>query len=338
MATRPRRFVNALGGEEKEILDYLRNHGETPRIRQRAQAILLSNSGRSVNEIADIFDTTPVTVRSWLNRWEKNGPLGLGDKPRPGGPPKLTDDEREQVLALIKEYPNSPRTVLEKIKGKTGKAISARTLRRLARSARLRWKRMRRSLKGQRNEGEFRGAQAELEEIIKDHKAGDYDLYYFDEAGFSLIPTVPYGWQPEGERLEMPSQRSGQINVLGFLRYDGSLTPYVTEGNVDSDIVIACMDHFSEKIRSRPSLVVIDNASPHRSAKFDAHMENWEARGLFFYFLPPYCPELNRIEMLWRMIKYHWLPLKAYTNFKSLVESLDHVLANVGSKFRLTFA
>ena len=140
MARKPTRFVKALSDDDRKILEHLRDHGETPRIRRRAHAILLSDSGRSVNEISEIFETTRVSVSSWLNRWEKDGPLGLGDKPRPGGPPILTDDEREQVLALLKEYPNSPKTVLKKIKDKTGKTISARSLRRLARSAKLRWK------------------------------------------------------------------------------------------------------------------------------------------------------------------------------------------------------
>jgi len=338
MAKTPTRFVNALSDEERDVLKHLKDHGETPRIRQRAHAILLSELGKSVNEIAVIFSVTGVTVRSWLDRWDEHGPLGLGDSPRPGGPPILTDDERQQVVELIKKYPNSPKTVLEKIKEMIGKTISARTLRRLARSANLRWKRMRRSLKNLRDEDEFREAQRDLEEIKEDHKAGDYDLYYFDEAGFSLVPTVPYGWQPEGERLEIPSRRSGQINVLGFLCYDGSLTPYVVDGSVDSEIVVACMDHFSKKIGGRPSLVVIDNASPHTSAKFQSHIETWEARGLFFYFLPPYCPELNLIEILWRMIKYHWLPLEAYTDLKTLLEWLNKILVNVGSEYHLQFS
>ena len=38
------------------------------------------------------------------------------------------------------------------------------------------------------------------------------------------------------------------------------------------------------------------------------------------------------------MIKYHSLPLKAYANLKSLLESLNHILANVGSEYQLSFA
>ena len=63
------RFVNPLGDEEREILRYLEDHAQTPRIRHRAHAILLSDSGKSVNEIAGIFETTRESVCSWLTRW-----------------------------------------------------------------------------------------------------------------------------------------------------------------------------------------------------------------------------------------------------------------------------
>ena len=55
-------------------------------------------------------------------------------------------------------------------------------------------------------------------------------------------------------------------------------------------------------------------------------------------FLPPYSPELNLIEILWRKIKYEWLPLDAYQDFKTLPASLFDVLKRIGSKYRITFA
>ena len=51
MARRPSRFVSPLTEEEKDILEYLVEQGETPRIRRRAHAIVLSGLGKTVNEI-----------------------------------------------------------------------------------------------------------------------------------------------------------------------------------------------------------------------------------------------------------------------------------------------
>ncbi|MBO0861095.1 MAG: transposase, partial [Chloracidobacterium sp.] len=55
----------------------------------------------------------------------------------------------------------------------------------------------------------------------------------------------------------------------------------------------------------------IDGASTHKSEEFQARLEEWEARGLYIYLLPAYRPELNLIEILWRMIKYDWLPIRS---------------------------
>jgi len=67
---------------------------------------------------------------------------------------------------------------------------------------------MRKSLKGKRDQAEFEQSQKEIAELQQQEAAGKIALYYFDEAGFSLTPEVPYAWQEVGETIEIPSQRS----------------------------------------------------------------------------------------------------------------------------------
>ena len=55
-------------------------------------------------------------------------------------------------------------------------------------------------------------------------------------------------------------------------------------------------------------------------------------------FLPPYCPHLNRIETLWRLVKHHWLPLMAYANFATLCDTVTAILDTVGLNYRVTFS
>lgn len=113
--------------------------------------------------------------------------------------------------------------------------------------------------------------------------------------------------------------------------------PFVFEETIDAEIVIACFDYLSQII-TKLTLVVIDGAPTHKSAAFQARLEEWEARGLYVYLLPAYSPELNLIEILWRMIKYDCLPLNAYDSFKDLMRSLIAVLKGVGSKYQINFA
>ena len=331
MAKTPTRFIGALTEEQREELWSFVLHGTTPRIRHRAHAVLLSEMKKSVDEIAEIFRVSSKTASSWLDRWDESGLDGLDDAPRPGGPPKLTDDEKQVVVDIIGESPQSPKTVLNEIPKRIGKTVSSSTLKRIARRSGLRWKRMRRSLKSRRDESEFRIAQNEIQELVHCHEQREIDLYFFDEAGFSLVPTVPYAWQRMGERLEIPSRRSKQLNVLGFLGIDQRFWCNTIEGCVDSWCVVGCIDEFCETLVN-PTVVVMDNASVHKSSLFEAKISQWADQGLFFYFLPPYSPELNLIERLWRMIKYHWLPTSAYESFKTLVASVHDVLRRVGSQ------
>ena len=58
--------------------------------------------------------------------------------------------------------------------------------------------------------------------------------------------------------------------------------------------------------------------------------------GLTLLFLPPYSPELNRIEKLWHKMKYEWMAFKA-RNSATLEADVDTILDGFGSDYRMTF-
>ena len=85
-------------------------------------------------------------------------------------------------------------------------------------------------------------------------------------------------------------------------------------------------------------VLVLDNATVHRSKLVRAKRREWKQKGLRLLFLPPYCPHLNLIETLWRMVKYRWLAPDAYTNFATLCHSVKDILAKVGTEYQISFA
>jgi len=95
-----------------------------------------------------------------------------------------------------------------------------------------------------------------------------------------------------------------------------NLSPYIIEGKVDTSVIVECFDQFRKQIKKRTS-VFLDNSPRHRSRDFICHISTWVKRGLILKYLPPYSPELNLIEILWRFIKYQWLPFAAYMSFSS---------------------
>jgi transposase len=87
------------------------------------------------------------------------------------------------------------------------------------------------------------------------------------------------------------------------------------------------------------TIVILDNASTHTSKLFQTKIEEWKQKGLILYFLPPYAPELNRIEILWRFMKYHWIKISDYASTQTLKDYIHRVLAFYGKnkEFEINF-
>jgi transposase len=83
--------IAPLTAEELEALEELYRTTKDPRLRTRAQIILLAGEQRlRVSAIAPIVREVTQTVRNWLKRWMAEGIEGLKDRPMPGPPPKIT--------------------------------------------------------------------------------------------------------------------------------------------------------------------------------------------------------------------------------------------------------
>ena len=312
-------------------------HDPSPRARARAHSLLLSAAGMTIKVITTIYQVDRDTVSTWIRKWERDGPASLHDHPRSGSPPKRTPDEQTLAIAYIKADPRSLKQVVERLTQKTAKRLSISSRKRLAKRARLRWKRVRKSLKSLRDPVAFARCQRELEALQQQEAQGKIALYYFDEAGFALDPSIPYAWQESGSIIELPAMKYGRINVLGFMNRKNDLHTYMFEQSIHTGVVLACFDAFCKTIEKK-TVVMLDNASIHTSEEFEDRIPHWKKQGLIIKYLPTYSPELNLIEILWRRIKYDWLPFSAYQCLNAMIEALENILSNVGSKYQITFA
>jgi len=271
--------VHPLTDEQRELLEKTMQYDGSPRARARAHSLLLSVQGMVINDLAKIYQVDRDTVATWIKKWEQDGEASLHDQPRSGRPPKLTPEEQELAIAYIKEEPRSLKQVVERLVTKTAKRISISALKRLAKKARLRWKRVRKSLKSLREPEAFAQCKRELEALQKQEDKGKIDLYYFDEAGFALDPSIPYAWQEPESVIELPAMKYGRINVLGFMNRNNDLHSYMFEQSIHTGVVIACFDAFCKTL-TKKTVIVIDNASIHTSEEFADRIPYWKKQGL----------------------------------------------------------
>ena len=331
--------VNTLPPEEILTLEEMhKNHPcHAPRI--RAHAILLSDNGFKLAKIASIFNICRQTAATWLHAWKDGGICALFDKPRSGRPPILCNEAEADAITRVNQSPRSLKKVLAELTASLDLTVtpSTSTLKRICKRAGLTWKRVRKSLRSKRDPDLFEQSRQQLATLIEQSKQKEIDLFYFDESGFTLEPCVPYAWQPRGETIEVPCAKSKRLNVLGFVNRECSFTSVVFEGSVTSAVVVASIDHFIPSLQ-RQTVLVMDNASIHKSFEFQENIERWQQQGLTIVNIAPYSPELNSIEIVWRKIKYEWMPFSAYESFRNLKESLFDILANIGKSYTVNFA
>ena len=336
-----RKAIIDLSSEEVGQLEAIWKGSDPYFVRNRAHAtLLIYKEKRGLDDVANIFNVHHNTIYNWMERWEAEGIDGMYDMEGRGCKPKFSEQEEQVILDCIKEEPHSIRKVVGMVEDRLGINASLETLRSIAKKHGKSWKRERKTTKGKPGKLEYEKGKQDLEELKLLEQQDEFNLVYFDESGFCLQPYVPYAWQDIGQKgtIGIPSSRSIRINVLGFLDpLKNELSAFEIEGPVDSNVIIAAMDAYCNEIDG-PTIAVIDNASIHSSKAVQAKIMEWEKLGLTLYFLPRYSPQLNLIEILWRKIKYDWIPPWAYKGIGKLRIALDEIICNFGSTYNINFS
>jgi len=148
---------------------------------------------------------------------------------------------------------------------------------------------------------------------------------------------VPYGWQPKGKHCGILSQKSATTNVFGLLSKENDFEAYAINASMNAQCLSAFIDDFATRIK-QPTVLVLDNAPFHHSDHMKKKIAQWKEVDLFIWFLPTYSPHLNKIETLWRKIKYEWLKPYHYDDKHTFDQALEHILKNIGSEFIINFS
>lgn len=175
-----------------------------------------------------------------------------------------------------------------------------------------------------------------LEGLILQAQAGQLALYFFDESGFSPNPPIQSGWSLRGAtRTYCPLSHRQRVNVLGCLQKGARLVWETVTHTVERADVIAFFDRLVTQVAGK-TVVVLDNAPIHRGEAMREKQAEWETKGLSLLYLPPYSPELNAIEILWKQAKYFWRRFLALSGLE-LQQEVDALMQGYGSEYTISF-
>jgi transposase len=332
------RFIQDVSPETLHMLQRIYKHSQHYRTRQRAHCIVLSVMGYTTTQLQDIFQVDRITIYHWFHAWETRRLCGLYERKGRGRPPKFTQEPKDQIRQWAKTFPKNLNQIRSLIYEKFHIEVSKDTVKNVLKCLQFGWHRMRRTLKGEPDPEEYQQKKDALELLKQQEQDGEIDLWYCDVSGFCLVPYVPYAWQEKGQPILLETDaHSKRLNIVGFLQRQNDLQAYTFEGKVDSEVIIACRDDFCQSLHKK-SVIVMDQSSLHTSKAFTAKIAEWKDKNVEIFYLPPYSPELNIIEILWRFMKYEWIELWAYKSWEHLVKYVENILKKFGIEYKINFS
>lgn len=164
--------------------------------------------------------------------------------------------------------------------------------------------------------------KAQFKQIIDNLPKGN--LVYIDESGIDITDRKQRGWGKRGQVLA--GKKSGKCyqrtNIIaGYVNGD-TVAPLVFKGSCDTKLFVQWVREFLIKELKPGQIVIMDNASFHKSERIKQLIESV---GCKLLYLPPYSPDLNPIEKFWANMK-RWIR-SHIDSFSNLLDALFNFFA-----------
>jgi putative transposase len=320
----------------RDELRALRRKPLPPKVRDRIEMVLLSDAGWSPPRIADHLGYCGQTVRDALRGFLARGTEALHPF-RSGPAPDVAhrDHVADELRRSLAEQRTWTSRQLAQALAERGLTIGARQVRRHLKRIGAGYRRTASTLKHKQDPAKAERAGRILDNLKAKAAVGEVNLYYLDECGFS--PTLPagYSWTLAGQRKRIPYEapQGRRVNALAAYRPFGRsprLEVFTAERTWDSYDLLGFLGALPWS--ARPRVVVLDNASIHTSKVIGRARHDLAASGVYLYFLPPYSPELNLVESVFRQVKHQEIPQRSFTTRAGLREAVVSGFDTYGRK------
>jgi len=150
-----------------------------------------------------------------------------------------------------------------------------------------------------------------------------------DETTLTLDPRLRACWMKIGKQKRIPATRPGEKqkqHVFGGYNWLKDTMTWTIAKTKNSATFIDFLEELLVKNYSTGRVVlVMDNASYHKSASALAALSLFEHR-VIFVWLPPYCSDLNPIERFWRHLKDHACANKLQDNIEAVMKNAETIM------------
>lgn len=311
---------------EEQVIELKLAHKQTreKRLADRIKAVLYVHFGLSYAEIAKLLLFDGVTVRRYVKQFKEKGTDGLLEYRYTGGRSRLSILQEGELKEYLRTNTLQTATaVVDHINRTYGNAYSVIGVTKLLHRLGFVYKKPK-IIPGKIDLTK----QEEFIQVYEQTKArlGNHDRIYFADATHPTHNTrAAYGWILKGKQndkyIKSTSGRK-RLNLNGALNFSEKTSIVLEEKTIDAGATTRLLDAIAKQQKHGKVYVILDNAKQHHARI----VRRWILHHPRFtlLFLPPYSPNLNIIERLWRFF-HQKITYNRY--FESFKEFKDATLA-----------
>lgn len=162
-----------------------------------------------------------------------------------------------------------------------------------------------------------------LEPLVEQAQQHQIHLFFVDAAHFVMLPFLGYLYALTVRYVKSASGRK-RFNVLGALNaISHELVTISNHSYINALSVCELLEKLHQLYRDLPIVLVMDNA---RYQKCQLVLEKAQHLNIQIIFLPPYSPNLNLIERLWKFVKKEVLYNEYYQEYNKFCTAISDCL------------
>lgn len=316
---------------EIKALHYQRFHHPHPRVQLKMEAVYFKSRQLPHHEICRLCGITGNTLRAYLRAYQAGGLQQLQQLNFYCPQSKLLEQRKSLEESFKANPPATIKQARSFIAAETGLTRSPTQVRNFLLQLGLKCRRVGMIPAKAAVEKQAAFLAQELQPRLAEATAGLRKVFFVDAAHFVLAPFLGFLWSVARVFIRAPSGRQ-RFNVLGALDAVTKEIFLVTNQTYITSVqVCELLTQLAAASTGLPLTVVLDNARYQRCKLVIAHAASL---GIELLFLPPYSPNLNLIERLWKFVKKQCLYSTYYDKFDKFKEAISDCLENASVKHK----
>lgn len=305
-------------------------------LRTRYLIILNLEDGVSPTEISRRLKVARSTVYRVASRFLEQGEAGLIDRREENGERKLDEATLQALYQLVAGSPQdhgwrrptwTRELLVKSLQRQTGVSLHVSTMSEALRLINARLGRPKPVVHcpwSEEAKTQCLQEIAELEQTLPE----DEVLVYADEVDIHLNPKIGPDWMVPGQQKQVVTPGQNEKRYLAGAQDARTGEVIWAEGEKkDSSLFLYLLWELVCRYSSARLIhIVLDNYTIHKTRQVEISLDSKQGRRLRLHFLPPYCPDHNRIERKWRDLHANVTRNHTCVDMKHLMRNVRHFL------------